>query len=128
MLKHSTMNPDTTVFYKTVPVSEPPTVDGDYFVNAVSESGIDLFSAWVQFFDGKWHHDKWAKGISIGTWLKPCSLSEIIGDNILTTPQAISDLWFAAILKGLNPNNESVPDKATYLKEHFNINEEDIKC
>lgn len=65
-------NPDTTVYYKTVPVSEPPTEDKNYI--CVYQQGVGTFT-----YSKK---EGWNEGIwTITHWLKPCSLSEIIQEN-----------------------------------------------
>jgi hypothetical protein len=52
------------------------------------------------------------------------TMRELLSGHILLSEQAISDLWDTAIFSNENagcPADDLIPDKATYLKEHFKI-------
>lgn len=62
-------------------------------------------------------------------YTKGCNnLRELLKGKIITTPQAISDVWDHAVLDKETNQDDTLlkriisPDKATYLKQHFNIN------
>lgn len=58
------------------PISEKPEKDDNYFVIAGTEQGGENFRAWVQFFDGKFQHDKWSPEVKVLSWLQPVEIIE----------------------------------------------------